>query len=153
MSHRVFVRGQARYRRYGRAVASAGRAALLAARSPQTEVTLVLTGDQELRRLNRRFASLDQPTDVLSFDSGEAASGKRGRYLGDVVISVPRARRQARSSGHPLGTELSLLAVHGVLHLLGYDHARPADRRRMSRLHARALGQLGLRLGRDPLLG
>lgn len=153
MSHRVFIRGQPRYRRYGRAVACAGRAALAAARAPQTEVTLVLTGDQELQRLNRRFASVDQATDVLSFDAGEASSGKRARYLGDVVISVPRARRQARSSGHPLTTELALLTVHGVLHLLGFDHARPADRRRMSRLHTRALDRLGLRLGRDPLRG
>lgn len=153
MSHRVFVRGQARYRRYRRTVASAGRAALAAARAPQTEVTLVLTGDPELRRLNRRFAAMDWATDVLSFESGEAGSDGRGGYLGDVVISVPRARRQARSSGHNLDTELALLAVHGILHLLGYDHARPAGRRRMSRLHARALGRLGLRLARDPLLG
>ncbi|MGH2626569.1 MAG: rRNA maturation RNase YbeY [Anaerolineales bacterium] len=153
MNHRVLVRGQPRYLRYRRAVASAGRAALAAARARRAELTLVLTGDRELRRLNRRFASVDRSTDVLSFGSGEPASRQNSRYLGDVVISVPRARRQAQSSGHPLDTELALLVVHGVLHLLGYDHARPLDRRRMSRLHARALGRLGLRLRHDPLLG
>lgn len=153
MSHRVRVRGQPRYRRYHRAIASAGRAALRAAGAGGSEVTLVLTGDQELRRLNRRFASIDRGTDVLSFGPGDSTPRGRVRYLGDVVISVPRARRQARSSGHPLGTELALLAVHGVLHLLGYDHARLSDRRRMSRLHARALGRLGLHLARDPLFG
>ncbi|MEX0788209.1 MAG: rRNA maturation RNase YbeY [Anaerolineales bacterium] len=149
MSHRVSVHAPERYARWRRAVASAGRAALAAAKSPPAQVTVVLTDDRTLRRLNRRFASLDRATDVLSFPA--EAPPRAARYLGDVVISVPRARRQAASRGHPVRSELSLLAVHGVLHLLGYDHARPLQRRRMGALHARAMERLGIRLGADPL--
>jgi probable rRNA maturation factor len=151
MSHRVLVHAPERYAQWRRAVASAGRAALAAAGSPPVEVTVVLTDDRTLRRLNRRFASLDRATDVLSFPAEAEAAQRDARYLGDVVISVPRARRQAASRGHPMRSELSLLAVHGVLHLLGYDHARPLQRRRMGDLHAQALQRLGIRLGADPL--
>ena len=151
MNHRVSVQAPGPYARWSRAVASAGRAALSAAKSPPAEVTVVLTDDRTLRRLNRRFASLDRATDVLSFPAEADAERQDARYLGDVIISVPRAQRQAASRGHPVRSELSLLAVHGVLHLLGYDHTRPLQRRRMSDLHARALQRLGIRLGADPL--
>jgi len=151
MSHRVSVHTAGRYARWRRAVASAGRAALEAAKSPPAEVTVVLADDRTLRRLNRRFASLDRATDVLSFPAEADAAQRGARYLGDVVISVPRARRQAASGGPPVQAELSLLAVHGVLHLLGYNHARPLQRRRMADLHARALRRLGIRLHADPL--
>ncbi len=92
------------------------------------EVTLVLTDDEGIRALNRDFLGLDAPTDVLSFgaqeDSGPfVAAPEMGGYLGDVIVSYPRAVAQAEEHGHPVQQELNLLVVHGVLHLLGYDHA------------------------------
>jgi probable rRNA maturation factor len=92
------------------------------------EVTLVVTDDEGIRALNRDFLGLDAPTDVLSFgaqeDSGSfIAAPEMGSYLGDVIVSYPRAVAQAEERGHPVQQELNFLVVHGVLHLLGYDHA------------------------------
>jgi probable rRNA maturation factor len=85
------------------------------------EVTLAFVGEQAIRTLNRKFMKKDKPTDVLSFPLGE--KGPDGKfYLGDIVIAVPVAARQAREKGHSLDRELRLLAIHGFLHLLGYDH-------------------------------
>lgn len=85
------------------------------------EVTLAFVGAKAIRTLNRRFMKKDRPTDVLSFPLGE--KGPDGKfYLGDIVIAVPVAARQAREKGHRLDRELRLLAIHGYLHLLGYDH-------------------------------
>lgn len=92
------------------------------------ELTLVVTDDEGIRALNRDFLGIDAPTDVLSFsaqeDSGPfVAAPEAGGYLGDVILSYPRAIEQAREQGHSTEQELNLLVVHGVLHLLGYDHA------------------------------
>lgn len=108
------------------------------------ELTLVLTGDARLRKLNQQFRGVDKATDVLSFADGgqDAESGRR--YLGDAIISVPRARSQARAAGHSLAAELQLLAVHGVLHLLGHDHGKPAQRRKMWAAQDAILHSLGL---------
>ena len=94
------------------------------------EVSLVLAGDRLLHRLNRDFRGKDRPTDVLSFpgDGGEAG-------LGDVVISVETAARNARALGRPLAQEIDVLALHGFLHVLGYDHE--ADDGAMDRLERR----------------
>jgi probable rRNA maturation factor len=93
---------------------------LLADLAPRADsFTVRLTSDRELRRLNASYRGRDQVTDVLSFPG---AAGPEGRHLGDVAISLPAARRQARSAGHPLARELRLLALHGALHCLGYDH-------------------------------
>jgi probable rRNA maturation factor len=104
-----------------------GAAAALAVRG---EVSLVLAGDRLLRRLNREYRGKDRPTDVLSFpgDGGEAG-------LGDVVISVETAGRNARGLGRTLGQELDVLALHGFLHVLGYDHE--TDDGTMDRLEGR----------------
>ncbi len=85
------------------------------------EVTLAFVGEKAIRTLNRKFMKKDKPTDVLSFPLGEKAPDGR-YYLGDIVVAVPVAARQARSKGHGLDRELRLLAIHGFLHLLGYDH-------------------------------
>jgi probable rRNA maturation factor len=85
------------------------------------EVTLAFVGETAIRTLNRRFMKKDKPTDVLSFPLGEKAPDGKF-YLGDIVISVPVAARQAREKGHSLDRELRLLAIHGFLHLIGYDH-------------------------------
>jgi probable rRNA maturation factor len=86
------------------------------------EVSLAFVGDRAIRTLNRKFMKKDRPTDVLSFPLGE--KGPDGKYyLGDIVIAVPVAFRQAKEKGHGLDRELRLLAIHGFLHLLGYDHS------------------------------
>lgn len=81
--------------------------------------TVRFVADREMRRLNRTYRGRDRPTDVLSFPGEETLEG---RHLGDVVISVPTARRQAEEAGHRLARELRLLLLHGVLHCLGHDH-------------------------------
>jgi len=86
------------------------------------EVSLAFVGDRAIQTLNRKFMKKDRPTDVLSFPLGE--KGPDGKYyLGDIVIAVPVAFRQAKEKGHALDRELRLLAIHGFLHLLGYNHS------------------------------
>jgi probable rRNA maturation factor len=97
------------------------------------EVALVLAGDRTLHRLNRDYRGKDKPTDVLSFP-GEAAG------LGDIVISVPTAERNARRLGRTLPQEIDVLALHGFLHVLGYDHEK--DDGRMNRLEQRLRREL-----------
>jgi probable rRNA maturation factor len=121
------------------------------------EVTVALVGDRTMRRLNRRFAGVDAVTDVLSFPSGSPRGtwprsrrlarrrGATGSPLGDIVIATGVARRQARVAGHPYRHELRLLALHGLLHLLGYDHH--ADNGTMARVEARLRRKGGLREG------
>ena len=102
-------------------------------------LTIALVSDQRIRALNRQFRGKDRTTDVLSFPAEE-----RGR-LGDVVIAIGVAREQAAEAGHSLGAELRVLALHGLLHLLGYDHERDAGR--MARVEARLRARGGLRSG------
>jgi len=89
------------------------------------EVVLVIAGEEDMRSLNRQFRNLDSPTDVLAFpgtlDEDFVTPEGYSGYLGDVVISYPRAEAQAAAAGHPVARELELLAIHGGLHLLGYD--------------------------------
>jgi rRNA maturation RNase YbeY len=91
---------------------------------PPVTVTLLLTDDLRIQQLNRDFRGINQPTDVLSFPAGEPFAGgqEEAPYLGDIVIALPYAKKQAVASEHTLAAELQLLAVHGVLHLIGYDH-------------------------------
>jgi len=103
------------------------------------EVSVAFVGDRRMRALNRAYRGKDVPTDVLSFPSGERA------FLGDIVIATGVARRQARAAGHSFGTEARVLALHGLLHLLGYDHE--VDDGRMRRLEARLRRRGGLRDG------
>ena len=125
---------------------------LLAAAATQTltlegsagDVTIVLADDAQLRELNRQYLDVDAPTDVLSFPSGDPDPETGETYLGDIVISVPQAQKQASASGHGLEAEVQLLVVHGVLHLLGYDHAEAADKAAMWAAQDRALNRLGL---------
>ncbi|MCI0566698.1 MAG: rRNA maturation RNase YbeY [Acidobacteria bacterium] len=99
------------------------------------QVSVLFTGDAEIRSLNRKFRGLDRPTDVLSFPWASGAG--KGRYLGDIAISVPTARRYAKKAGWPLEEELRFLLLHGLLHLLGHDHE--TDSGGMNRLQS-ALG-------------
>ena len=111
---------------------------------PEWGLALRISGDRELHRLNLRFLGEDHPTDVLSFPSGDG-----GPYLGDIVISWPAAQRQAVEFGHAANTELALLAVHGLLHLLGLDHVGSREENEMNRLTVMVLAETGHR----PALG
>jgi probable rRNA maturation factor len=95
-------------------------------------LSVVITDDEAVQELNRRFRGVDAPTDVLAFGGGQqgnfmTAPGEPA-YLGDVVISYPRAVAQAEEYGHSIDRELALLTVHGILHLLGYDHVNETER-------------------------
>jgi probable rRNA maturation factor len=135
----VDVRGRARRRIEPSAVRTLSRRLQRAMRSvglSEVELSLSLSDDAELHRLNRQYADEDHATDVLSFSQEEGApvvpAPRRGRRtLGDVVISVETAERQADAGGRTLGAELFHLSVHGLVHLLGYDHATPEEERVM----------------------
>jgi len=89
---------------------------------PNAEVGIMVTDDARVRALNRDYRNRDTTTDVLSFPSGVTAHREMPRHLGDIVISAPRARAQAAEIGHDPASELRFLVLHGVLHLLGFDH-------------------------------
>jgi probable rRNA maturation factor len=107
------------------------------------DATLVLTDDEQLRTLNAQYLGVDAPTDVLSFPSGEIDPDTGELYLGDVIISLPRAALQAATGGHSVEDELALLVVHGMLHLLGHDHADADDKALMWSRQAEILEKLG----------
>ncbi len=112
------------------------------------DVAIAIVSDARIRKFNAHFRRRDKATDVLSFP-GDAPRASRlaPRFLGDIVIAQGVARRQAREAGHSYAAELKVLALHGLLHLLGYDHHDPADEGRMVRLERRLRARGGLRAG------
>jgi probable rRNA maturation factor len=121
------------------------------------DVAVALLGDARVRSLNRAYRRKDRVTDVLSFPADAvfpprierrvAGGGGRRAVLGDIVIATGLAKRQARDAGHSAQIELRVLALHGLLHLLGYDHHDPDDRGRMARMEARLRRKGGLTAG------
>jgi probable rRNA maturation factor len=108
------------------------RTMLDAVQMTDSELSIVLTSDDQIKLLNRIYRKKNRPTDVLAFAQREGKHGDRaGRILGDVVISVETARRQAVARGADWLTELTMLLAHGLLHLLGWDHDTPSKDRRM----------------------
>ena len=103
-------------------------------------VSVVMTDDREIRRINRRFLGHDRPTDVISFPLGEG-----GAVEGEIYINIDKASRQARSYRVSLGNEITRLVVHGTLHLLGYDDRTAAPARRMKKLEDMYVGSLAKR--------
>ena len=117
--------------------------------SLDVNLSVVLTDNRKLRTLNRDYLGVDAPTDVLSFPASETDGSEidpetGARYIGDILISVPYAAKSAAKAGHPLESELQLLVVHGVLHLLGHDHAKPKEKARMWKAQREILESLGL---------
>lgn len=123
---------------------------------PTAALTLVVTDDEAVQELNRDYRAVDAPTDVLSFAAQESTptapalaelppelADELTNYLGDVIIAYPYAARQAAHYHNSVAAELRLLAVHGVLHLLGYDHATPEDEAAMWALQSAVLAPLG----------
>ena len=152
----------------GRRIADGGLARWLPALLParlRGEVAIALVTDSHIHKLNRQYRGKDYATDVLSFPAlrlGSAslrASGpawperaheqreSNGRFFGDIVIATGVAKRQAREAGHSYRTELRVLALHGFLHLLGYDHDASDDHGRMARAEARLRRRGGLPIG------
>ena len=126
----------------GRQLLSRGLVRWLARVAPAAargDLTVALVCDAKMRALNRQFRGIDRPTDVLSFPADPGARRPRGQrpFLGDVVIATGVAGRQARSAGDPVDTEIRRLALHGLLHVLGYDHEH--DDGRMERVERRLL--------------
>lgn len=145
--------------RAGRPVKAPGLARWLEAAAPartRGRVVIAVVPDRVMRSMNRRFAGIDRVTDVLSFPVAETpargrsgkrtgAAGRASAALGDIVIARERAARQARDAGHGLDEELRVLALHGLLHLLGFDHH--ADGGKMARLERRLRRRGGLSEG------
>ena len=142
------------------AVRAAAQAALCHQAAPsEASLSVVIVNDDEIQALNRQYRGIDAPTDVLSFgtqDDGtpdERADStfviapeqqeEADAYLGDVIIAYPQVVAQAAQQGHSTERELSLLVVHGVLHLLGYDHATPHDEAQMWAIQDQVLKALG----------
>lgn len=128
----------------GRAVRDGGLGRWLTSVAParvRGEVAIALAPDSQVRALNQRYRQTNAPTDVLSFPSDEKG------FLGDIVIATGVARRQAIQMRHPLRTELRVLALHGLLHLLGYDHEDRGHNGAMARVEARLRRKGGLTAG------
>ena len=109
-----------------------------------SEVSVVVTDDDTVRQLNQRFRGVDAATDVLSFrldTDGFVTPPDSRRQLGELIISYPTAARQADEAGHDVEGELAHLVVHGLLHLIGYDHESPSDRRAMREREDALLGR------------
>ena len=134
--HGVFLTIDAGFQQVVRPDAIEGLAlAVLAAEDvPGAELGMLITDDATVRKLNREYAGEDEATDVLSFslrEGEEFASPDGVVRLGEVIVSYPTAERQAHEVGRSTEDEVAHLLVHGILHLLGYDHAAPEDERRM----------------------
>ena len=127
---RVAVRQPSLVRVLERVLAAVGEA--------RSDVSVELVGDSRMRRLNREYRKQDRPTDVLAFPMRES-DNPCPTLLGDVVISVPTALRQASKDGRSLDDELATLLIHGVLHLCGYDHERNEKEARLMRRRERAI--------------
>ena len=121
--------------------------AKIAPAAARGDLCVALVSDARMKALNRQFRGKDQVTDVLSFPSDPSTAlraGTRG-FLGDIVIASGVAKKQAKAAGHSLNTEIRVLALHGLLHLLGYDH--DADDGKMAKVEARLRKKAGLREG------
>lgn len=116
-----------------------------------TEVDITIVDDEEIHILNREYRNVDRPTDVLSFaldegeeDEPELIDGPEEHLLGDIIISAETAQRQGEEFGHGLEREIVYLAVHGLLHLLGYDHMTDEDKKIMRAKEEEALREIRL---------
>lgn len=104
------------------------RRTLSAEGEPHAEVGILVTDDETIRQLNRQYRGVDAPTDVLAFAMRDGVDARlHPELLGDIVLSLPTAYRQAQEAGHSLARELALLTIHATLHLLQYDHVEDAD--------------------------
>jgi len=117
-----------------------------------SDLSIAVDDDARLHQLNKEFLDIDAPTDVLSFPAGEdEVDPETGQvYLGDIIISYPRALEQSSAAGHTVLDELQLLVVHGVLHLLGHDHAEEEEKAEMWSAQSEILAILNVKISRLP---
>jgi probable rRNA maturation factor len=111
-----------------------------------SDISVIVGDDTLLKKLNLKYRKKNSTTDVLSFPIEELDPDAKSIYRGDVIISLPRAQEQATRGGHSLADELQLLVVHGILHLLGYDHMNRVDKKKMQAAQDKILSQLGVKL-------
>lgn len=118
---------------------------------PGSELSVTFVGNDRIQEINREYRGIDRPTDVISFaleEKGEGETEVRGiglpRILGDIIISIPKAEEQAQEYGHSFSRELGFLAVHGLLHLLGYDHMTAEEEKIMFARQKEILDEFGL---------
>lgn len=128
----------------GRALVATARRLLSALDEKGSSLSLSLVGDHAIRSLNQQYRGKDEATDVLSFPLDDRQEGPQERLLGDVVISIDTARRQAAAYDAPLQRELYRLLIHGLLHLKGHDHVRADERRIMEREERRLAEAIAL---------
>ena len=145
--HDVLVTIDEAYEKYvaSAALERVARAALEAEGVPTSELGILITDDATIHDLNRRYADENKATDVLSFslrEGEEFVSPDDTERLGEVIISLDTAKRQAEEAGRPLEAEVAHLLVHGILHLLGYDHAEPEEERAMQARERAILGEV-----------
>ncbi|MFZ7945441.1 rRNA maturation RNase YbeY [Bacillus sp. S3] len=117
-----------------------------------SEVSIIFVSNERIHEINRDYRDKDMPTDVISFAMEELGEGEmeltgveQPRVLGDIIISIPRTKEQAEEYGHSFQRELGFLAVHGFLHLLGYDHMTEEEEKVMFRLQKEILDDYGLK--------
>lgn len=144
MTYAVYLVTSPTYDDHKSVVSSSARAALEHQNASPGEVTIVLTDEEHIRQLNKQYAGVDAPTDVLGFSHGMQNPETGVLYYGDVIIALPIAESQAREAGHSLEAELSLLTVHGVLHLLGHEDVENSERDSMLRAQREILDRLGI---------
>jgi probable rRNA maturation factor len=126
-------------------VRRAAEAAMLDGEAPPSEISVVLSDDEHIRELNKHHRGMDKPTNVLSFPAARTKAPAGGpRMLGDIVIAFETVEREAREEGKPIENHLSHLVVHGVLHLLGYDHEDDEEAEMMEARERQILAKLGI---------
>ena len=146
MIHSVYIHAEPEYTEFETNLIQVAKDTLSAALAPSGNVSIALSSEEHVHDLNREYRNQDRPTDVLAFQ-GEMQDPETGlSYIGDVIIAVPIAEAQAESAGHSLEAELSLLVVHGILHLLGYDHATNDDKSEMWEIQSKIIANLDLRI-------
>jgi len=116
-----------------------------------SEVSILVGADETLRELNQLHRGEDKATDVLSFPNDGENPESQARYLGDIAISLERADAQAKAAGHSLQAEMQLLCIHGMLHLLGYDHVDADKKKAMWAVQNEILDQLGVEMDREKI--
>ncbi len=147
MRYQVEIQTNSQWNKFTGRLDLAARQTLTHQSAESGALTIVLTDGETIRALNSTFAGEDRPTDVLSFSDGSEDPESGQIYLGDVVIAVDIAEKQALNAGHALINELILLTVHGVLHLLGHDHASQDEKRKMWSAQEEILEVLDIKLG------
>lgn len=116
----------------------------------EQEITIIINDDVFIQKLNLEYLGIDSPTDVLSFSVDEVDPETNRNYLGDIIISFPHAAEQAQKGGHSTQAEVQLLIVHGILHLMGYDHDEERSKEEMWRIQQELIEKIGININQLP---